>query len=462
MGSKVPIYMSFRLYNITNKEDVYNGKKPILNELGPYTYLEKREKVSFNFSGNGEDLLYQERKSFYYDPTKSVGDPMKDKIITTLAGNLERHAWVEKFFGLIAIEDLFIEKTVHDMLWGYEDDLLTELCDLFSVMCESKTMGLLVGMNYTIGPITSIDTGIKELSTIGKIVKYNNMTKLNIWSSDAANSINGSGHLCIRIFNLILDGTMFKPMLSKHDTAYVFASDVCRSFVFEFKQTVTASNDNRVTLYQFVGSKKQAQNASINPDNAGFCPKESVTDKCPPGGLMDLSSCKGKGSLLVPLFASQPHFYLAEPWVTDPYEGIVPGSEADSTVLNIEPTLGIPLEAYKRLQFNFYLKSQDALKKYFKKMPHKEYFFPLFWLEEGATSDKQTLGQLYDKVLFIPKAVSTISFVGQIVGPIVLLVCVLSAVLVFIRIRRPIKAVEIQNESSQPMLSDVSLLLNTS
>ncbi len=41
----IPIYLSFYLFNTTNHEQVLeNGSDPQLEEVGPYTFLEKREK----------------------------------------------------------------------------------------------------------------------------------------------------------------------------------------------------------------------------------------------------------------------------------------------------------------------------------------------------------------------------------------------------------------------------------
>lgn len=39
---EVPIYMDFRIFNVTNAEDIQNyGAKPKLVELGPYSYRYK-------------------------------------------------------------------------------------------------------------------------------------------------------------------------------------------------------------------------------------------------------------------------------------------------------------------------------------------------------------------------------------------------------------------------------------
>ena len=44
---------SFYLFNVTNPDQVLRGGRPVVAEMGPYTYLETQEKVNITWHLNG-------------------------------------------------------------------------------------------------------------------------------------------------------------------------------------------------------------------------------------------------------------------------------------------------------------------------------------------------------------------------------------------------------------------------
>ena len=58
------------IYNVTNADEFLNaGKKPILQELGPYVYLQTWEKVNVKFNPNGT-VSYNVKKKFIYSEVR--------------------------------------------------------------------------------------------------------------------------------------------------------------------------------------------------------------------------------------------------------------------------------------------------------------------------------------------------------------------------------------------------------
>ena len=47
--------------------------KPILQECGPYTFIETREKQQIRFENNGERVIYKEFKYYYFDQSRTNG-----------------------------------------------------------------------------------------------------------------------------------------------------------------------------------------------------------------------------------------------------------------------------------------------------------------------------------------------------------------------------------------------------
>eukprot|EP00798_Chlamydomonas_sp_ICE-L_P024550 gene24550-10161_t len=140
-----PNIVSFYMFNITNVEGIRAGQKPNLEEVGPFTYRKFKKKVSVWWSSKGivsaKDHVYHQ-----WLPELSVSDVHNTSITTlnmALIGVLATaHARVDR--GLyrnivdftVAVlarwrdphfNGLFQERTVHELLWGYDDLLLCRL-----------------------------------------------------------------------------------------------------------------------------------------------------------------------------------------------------------------------------------------------------------------------------------------------------------------------------------------------
>ncbi|KAK8731131.1 hypothetical protein OTU49_007814 [Cherax quadricarinatus] len=79
----VPIYMQIYLFNVTNPDAIrFHGAKPILKEVGPYTYREVREKFDLVWGHDDGSVSYQQNFTFFFDEEMSNGLKETDYITT--------------------------------------------------------------------------------------------------------------------------------------------------------------------------------------------------------------------------------------------------------------------------------------------------------------------------------------------------------------------------------------------
>lgn len=62
----VPVYMDFYFFTVKNPDEVSNGSKPILEEVGPYVYKEVRRKEDV-LSVDGDRLQYSQFVSYSFE-----------------------------------------------------------------------------------------------------------------------------------------------------------------------------------------------------------------------------------------------------------------------------------------------------------------------------------------------------------------------------------------------------------
>ncbi|KAK3741073.1 hypothetical protein RRG08_005763 [Elysia crispata] len=156
---KIPIYFQVWAFDIVNHLEILEGKRPAVIQKGPYTYREKRVKHDIRFFDNGT-VYYKERRSFLFDRNLSVG-PENDTVTSVnlamvAAMTVLRYeppllkSLVEGAFQFFK-ESLFVETSVHDLLWGREDNILKAIADIaksFNVTLPlNDTVGLLMGVS---------------------------------------------------------------------------------------------------------------------------------------------------------------------------------------------------------------------------------------------------------------------------------------------------------------------------
>ena len=59
------------MYNVVNPEEIVKGRKPKLEEIGPFVYREHREKQNLKYSDKNCSIKYAQYKRYDFDEGKT-------------------------------------------------------------------------------------------------------------------------------------------------------------------------------------------------------------------------------------------------------------------------------------------------------------------------------------------------------------------------------------------------------
>ncbi|XP_041666404.1 lysosome membrane protein 2-like isoform X2 [Cheilinus undulatus] len=401
-----PVYMEFFFFNVTNVEEFLQGEKPVVNQVGPYTYREYRYKTNVSMVENNTRVSAYTTKSFVFLRDKSVGDPTVDNITTVnipswavmnkLKGSFWKASLVSMWMTSLG-SGLFTTRSVDELLWGYEDPLLARVAPTNPEV--EKIFGLMYKKNNSNNGEFVYHTGQQNYMDYGRVETWKGESKLSFWTSDQSNTINGS------------DGSAFHPLLKKDERIYVFSPDLCRSIYMEFEKDVEVKG---IPAYRFTPPPSVLASKEENPANEGFCisPKE-----CLGTGLLKVSPCR-KGA---PVVTSFPHFHLADSKYVSAIEGMSPQREHHQTFLDLNPTTGVIVRASKRAQVNILM---ERISGFPKTRTLNETVFPVMFLNESVTIDDVSAARL-QKLLLISTLVSNFPLIIVGLGAIMLAVFII-------------------------------------
>ncbi|KAI2534728.1 scavenger receptor class B member 2 [Homo sapiens] len=328
----LPVYTQFYFFNVTNPEEILRGETPRVEEVGPYTYRELRNKANIQFGDNGTTISAVSNKAYVFERDQSVGDPKIDLIRTLNIPVLTVIEWSQVHFLREIIEamlkayqqKLFVTHTVDELLWGYKDEILS-LIHVFRPDI-SPYFGLFYEKNGTNDGDYVFLTGEDSYLNFTKIVEWNGKTSVYITFSD-----------------------------------------------YESVQGLPA--------FRY---KVPAEILANTSDNAGFCIPEG---NCLGSGVLNVSICKNGA----PIIMSFPHFYQADERFVSAIEGMHPNQEDHETFVDINPLTGIILKAAKRFQINIYVKKLDD---FVETGDIRTMVFPVMYLNESVHIDKETASRL--------------------------------------------------------------------
>lgn len=412
---KPPVHPVMRvyIYNVTNADAfLNNAEKPVLNELGPYVYVETWEKVAVAFNDNGT-VSFQQKKVFRFDPEQSVGD-IEDMVVVPnipmlSATSQSKHAARFLRLAMASIMDIlkikpFVEVSVGQLLWGYEDPLLKLAKDV--VPKEQKLpyeeFGLMYGKNGTAKEVVTIFTGASDITRYGLIDRFDGKSALPHWKTDECNRINGS------------DGSIFPPHITKNTTLYVYDKDMCRLLPLRFLREVVTNGG--VNGYRFTPPENVFAEVSQNPENDCFCPNGPP---CSPHGLMNVSFCQYDS----PVMLSFPHFYLADPKLREAVIGVdAPDPEKHRLYIDVHPKMGTALGARARVQINLAVSQVVDIKQV---ATFPDIVFPIMWFEDGIDGLPEEVTGLLALAQNVPPVARSVLMYGLFaVGGLLLILAV--------------------------------------
>ncbi|KAK0166886.1 hypothetical protein PV327_004357 [Microctonus hyperodae] len=363
--------MNIYIYNVTNADEfLNNGAKPILEELGPYIYIQKWDKTNVVFNGNGT-VTYNVRKRFVFSEESSGSEDdlvVVPNVPMLSATSQSRHAARFLRLAMASIMDIlkikpFVEVSVGQLLWGYEDPLLKLAKDV--VPKEQKLpydqFGLLYGKNSTHPDRYTIFTGESDITKYGMMNRWNGKDAFHHWTTDDCDTLMGG------------DGSIFPPHITKQTVLKVFDKDLCRTLPLIFKEEVNTSND--VPGYRFVPPKDVFGAADRIASQQCFCPDGPP---CAPEGTFNVSLCQYDS----PILLSFPHFYLADPALRESVIGISPPEEEKHQFfIDVQPLMGTTLKARARVQINLAVSQVRDIKQV---ATFPDIIFPIMWFEDGV------------------------------------------------------------------------------
>ncbi|WKX98730.1 hypothetical protein Q1695_013982 [Nippostrongylus brasiliensis] len=378
--------MQIWMYNLTNMEDVLKGAKPIVKEIGPFTFTERQWKSSYEFDKNDTRIWYRNNHVYVFNESLScpncslnqtviIPNVLFQKLVDFADMGFMQKFAIEAALTFTKTETPFINVSVREALYdGYKDPLLDVVCN----------KPVLKAQNNTDDGLYEISTGLGNVAQIGKVHSYNNMSIMpeTVWDSTDAREIHGS------------DGQLFPPFLKEGSNLEIFAGPICRSLVLEFRQR---SQIQGVTAFRY-GFPAKMYDPSV-AENRGFCNKNATPTffnssvqipGCLPKGCLDIGRCL-PGSPRV--YLSNSHFLHGNPELQSAIKGMdAPNELNDETYIDIEPTSGVPIHAKRVMQINVGMsKGKDPLR-ILSQM--ENIIFPVLWMNETIYFDSDTRNQL--------------------------------------------------------------------
>ncbi|XP_055385345.1 uncharacterized protein LOC129614641, partial [Condylostylus longicornis] len=351
------------LYGIENPYAFQRGidTKLKLTQVGPIIYSHTVHQDDIVFEDDGT-LSYSTIREFKF--VEEENEPgIMNKTITVINPMMVNLASKTGNYFVQYLDDVYLNRTVYDLLWNGSTKLLDFFRSHFSYILPTDNFGILYNSFKQRKERYNVRIGAENFEDFWKTNTINGKTKLANYEN-----IKGYDDCPFSIVNTT-DGTGFPPYITKNHKFKVATARVPRYFIMEFEEEVIANNINS---YKFVVTNENYMRTHDNRDCLGNYKNIEL-----PSGVIDASILAYDN----PLGFSPPHFYGFDGGEWETYlEGLSPDKEKHQSYIVLEPKSGTQLEGSASLQGNNIIGNLNGLPK-LRAFSNK--IIPTFWIEQG-------------------------------------------------------------------------------
>lgn len=430
------------VFNITNPDEILDGKLPKVEEIGPFVYKNNQIRSEVNVDKEKDEVSFRLHCSTEFLPVETLEKSGRfetdDVKITTFnmiffgaEAALGHALWFAEFNPYPDRDKMFTTLTVHDILYGYDATLSGRVV---------KFPGFLPNLNQTEDPdytgIHIVSAGIDD-QTNYNYKQWRGQKKIKVpcpW--------------------------VLPPAPPGMFPCYINESPVWQNHILDFKEhnpnkvggstgdqfkpkpdkTVSAWVDTLQRQIQLV-LHEDAKYKGVPIKRYIIDPIESMNDKEYPrnwafyqygrSGLFNMTMIQ----LGAPIYASYPHFYDADANLTNRVIGMNPQKDLHQTSIDVEYNTGTTLRERERFQINLQIKPKTFSvfkNEWFPKLafPEEGQFIPIAWIDKRGDTKDDDISALKTMETVI-KAESWARYAG------IALVCISLITWMYINWRRP-------------------------
>lgn len=423
------------IFNYTNVRDFEKGyaDKLHVKDIGPYVFQETRKLVNPVFGDDGT-LTFQESRSYKFMPELSNGRKQSDQIVVPNLPMLGTIAMVKDTYFMTRLTlatvlkgldaKPFLKLPAHRFIWGYEDSFFTLVKNVLSFQHEQlpfEKFGLLAMRNGTSPDRITVSTGVGNIDTVGTIVKYNGQEKMDHWSTNECNRIDGT------------TGSFFSPYtIRAKKPVSIYLKDICKKFSLHYQEEVDVLPGYKG--YRYAPYKNIFAHPDIEPANQCFCDME--TGVCPPHGIMNSTPCS-----FGPAYLSFPHFLYGDTDLQEAVTGLKPDDEEHSSFLDVHPRMGYVMQGHTRLQLNMLVRKAYGI-------PQTDMFtdntmLPVAWFDNGLRAEDlpQTAQDVFYLTTYTVAYIETGMKYGCFLMTLVTMISIVLMIQGRLRSKRPIRTI---------------------